>query len=172
MQNLFDLFCAHHRQRSRGIFNLNVVKQLGQTRQVLVKWLLVWWMSVWRITTPILPNLTCSYAVNLIAVSGAIFKTLTPLPLQRDFTPPSLIICLKPPTKLILFDLEECTWDTFTRGKHMQSIQAYRYNLSGRTICIHTSHTKAFIWTKCKLSTLSWPIKDSILDRASLKRCF
>lgn len=51
--------------------------------------------------------LTCSYAMNLIAVSGAIFMTLTPLPRHREATPPSLIICLNPPTRLILLDFEE-----------------------------------------------------------------
>jgi hypothetical protein len=33
--------------------------------------------------------------MNLIAVSGAIFKTLIPLPLQSENQPPSLNICLK-----------------------------------------------------------------------------
>ena len=52
-------------------------------------------------------SLTCSYAINLIDVSGAIFKTLIPFPLHSDDRPPSFIICLKPPTRLIVLLLEE-----------------------------------------------------------------
>lgn len=54
-----------------------------------------------------LQSLTCSYAMNLIAVSGAIFKTLIPFPLHIEVRPPSLIICLKPPNRLIGLVLEE-----------------------------------------------------------------
>ncbi len=54
-----------------------------------------------------LMELTCSYAMNFIAVSGAIFKTLIPLPLHSDVRPPSVIICLKPPSRLIRFVLVE-----------------------------------------------------------------
>lgn len=49
--------------------------------------------------------------MNLIAVSGAIFKTLVPLPRQSDVRPPSCIICLKPPTRLMRCALEEWTWN-------------------------------------------------------------
>ena len=40
--------------------------------------------------------LTCSYAINLSADSGAIFKTLIKFPLHSDFTPPSFNIYCKP----------------------------------------------------------------------------
>ena len=42
--------------------------------------------------------LTLSYAKNLMAVSGAILRTLMPFPRQKDFIPPSLYMCLKPST--------------------------------------------------------------------------
>lgn len=59
-------------------------------------------------------SLTCSYAMNLIAVSGAIFKTLIPFPLHSDVRPPSEIICLKPPTRLMQLVLEEWTYRSQT----------------------------------------------------------
>ena len=46
---------------------------------------------------------TCSYAINLIADSGAIFNTLMPLPRQSDLTPPSFNICRKPSLIVSLF---------------------------------------------------------------------
>lgn len=60
--------------------------------------------------------------MNLIAVSGAIFKTFIPFPLHSEATPPSIIICLKPPSRLIRLVFEEWTcsakmcfkWDTVT----------------------------------------------------------
>ena len=50
--------------------------------------------------------LTCSYAINLRADSGAIFITLMPFPRHRDLTPPSFNICLNPDAMVILFLLE------------------------------------------------------------------
>ena len=50
--------------------------------------------------------LTCSYAINLRADSGAIFITLMPFPRHSDFTPPSFNICLNPDAMVILFLLE------------------------------------------------------------------
>lgn len=45
-----------------------------------------------------------------MAVSGAIFNTLMPLPLHSELGPPSTIICLKPPTRLMRLLLDEWTW--------------------------------------------------------------
>ncbi len=58
----------------------------------------------------ILVLLTCSYAINLMADSGAILATLMPLPLHSDRNPPSLTITRKPVTipKLLLVD--PCTY--------------------------------------------------------------
>lgn len=60
--------------------------------------------------SPSFQFLTCSYAMNLMAVSGAIFKTLIPFPRHKDVRPPSLIICLKPPIRLMWLVLEEWTY--------------------------------------------------------------
>ena len=64
------------------------------------------WHQIYKMC---ISELTCSYAMNLIAVSGAIFKTLIPFPLQSEARPPSMIICLKPPIRLIRLVLEEWT---------------------------------------------------------------
>lgn len=40
--------------------------------------------------------ITCSYAINLIALSGAILITLIPFPRHKDWVPPSCNICFKP----------------------------------------------------------------------------
>lgn len=53
--------------------------------------------------------LTCSYAMNLMADSGAILRTLMPLPRQRDLAPPSRIICVNPPMMHILLLREAWT---------------------------------------------------------------
>lgn len=53
--------------------------------------------------------LTCSQAINLMADSGAIFRTLIPFPLQSESTPPSWIIPLRPNHRLISRAVEPCT---------------------------------------------------------------
>lgn len=53
--------------------------------------------------------LTCSYAMNLMADSGAILRTLMPLPRQSDLAPPSRIICVNPPMMHILLLREAWT---------------------------------------------------------------
>lgn len=48
--------------------------------------------------------------MNLMADSGAILRTLMPLPRQSDRAPPSRIICVNPPTMHMLLLREAWTW--------------------------------------------------------------
>lgn len=60
-------------------------------------------------TNNIVLTITCSYAQNFTAVSGAILMTFVPFPLQRERIPPSFTICRKPSYMFILPDFEPWT---------------------------------------------------------------
>lgn len=59
--------------------------------------------------------------MNFIADSGAIFKTLMPLPRHSDLTPPSRIICPKPPVIRMLLLLEAWTWGGHEEGQQQST---------------------------------------------------
>lgn len=55
--------------------------------------------------------------MNLMADSGAILRTLMPLPRQSDRAPPSRIIWVNPPTMHMLLLREACTWGGKDKGQ-------------------------------------------------------
>lgn len=87
----------YYRKCENGEKNELMFQPFDEYHQILKK--KVQFKSFW--------SLTCSYAMNLIAVSGAIFRTLIPFPLHSEVRPPSEIICLKPPTRLMQLVFEE-----------------------------------------------------------------
>ena len=82
--------------------------------------------------------LTCSYARNLMAVSGAILSTLIPFPLQRALSPPSFTMSFRPFHTLPLSEL--WPW-TYTHTPNININTHHKHSLSKVNLHTHALQT-------------------------------